>query len=291
MKTLIVGEDSSQLRADVFLAENYTAFARSALSKLFTADMVVINGIPQKAGYKLRIGDTVVVDDSWLVDREFDPIELDVIFEDKNVLVINKPAGVLSHSRGGISLEASVASFLRQYIDPTTEGAGRAGIVHRLDRATSGVMICAKNSATQSFLQKKFHDRKVQKTYQAVVSPKPKHDKAKIDAPIGRDPSHPKMFRVDQRGKSAITDYTIEHVSKSGKFAFLSLNPETGRTHQLRVHMNYLHCPIVGDELYGGVKAPRLLLHAQKLEIEIPDSGIQTFIAPTPVEFEQYATK
>lgn len=288
MKSFVVDENTARMRADVYLAEQYPQFARAALAKLFPADMVVINGRPEKAGYKLKAGDTVVVDDSWLVERDFDPIELPVIYEDDNVLVIDKPAGVLSHARGGLSTEASVASFLRGHIDPTTEGAGRAGIVHRLDRATSGIMICAKNSMAQSFLQKQFHDRKVNKTYIAVLSPIPKHEKAVIDAPIDRDPKRPKSFRVDVHGKSAVTEYEITKKSPESKRALVTFKPQTGRTHQLRVHSAYISCPIVGDEMYDGEKAPRLFLHAASLEIEIPDKGIKTFESSVPAVFLQY---
>ena len=124
----------------------YPQFARSALAKLFTADMVQINGVPEKAGYKLREGEKMTVDDSWLVETEVEDITLPIIYEDDDVLVIDKPAGVLSHSRGGLTREASVASFLRKHIDGLGTG-DRAGIVHRLDRVTSGVNdLCEKRT-------------------------------------------------------------------------------------------------------------------------------------------------
>ncbi len=269
MKTFVVDESAERKRADVFLAEKYPQFARAALAKLFPADKVHINGKPEKAGYKVRLGDKMTVDDSWLVEREFDPIELSILFENDSVIVVDKPSGVLSHARGGLSTEASVASFLRGRVDPTTEGAERREIVHRLDRATSGVMVCAKTSYAQSFLQKQFHDRSIQKTYLAVLSHVPKEPAAIIDAPIGRNLNNPKTFRVDAHGKSAVTEYTVIK-QKSDGTCLVRMHPITGRTHQLRVHAAYISCPIVGDTFYDGKKADRLMLHAHTISVVLP---------------------
>ena len=283
MRILTITEESHRKRADVFLAAHYPQFARSALSKLFSADMVKINNKPEKAGYKLREGEVMSVDDTWLVEKIVEDIELPIIYEDDDVLVIDKPAGVLSHSRGGLTQEASVASFLRSHVDKSMSGE-RAGIVHRLDRVTSGVMICGKNETAMSILQKQFHDHKVKKTYVAVVSKEPKEEKALIDAPIGRDPRMPKRFKVDAHGKVASTQY---EVTKRGKHGYmLRLQPKTGRTHQLRVHLAYINCPIIGDELYDGEKSSRLLLHAQKLEITLPSGEKKVFESKLPKEFE-----
>lgn len=277
-----VDEMHHRMRADVYLAKQYPQFARSALSKLFGADMVLINHVPVKAGYKLREGENMTVDDSWLVDTEVEDIKLPIIYEDDDVLVIDKPAGVLSHSRGGLTREASVASFLRKHLDGLGTGE-RAGIVHRLDRVTSGVMICAKNDAAMKFLQKQFQDRKVNKTYIAVTGKAPKHLKALIDAPIGRDSKNPKQFHVDPHGKVSSTSYEVD-VLKNGKFLW-HLKPATGRTHQLRVHLKYLDCPIIGDEMYGGEAAERLYLHANELELKLPSGKNKTFVSAVPKEF------
>lgn len=304
MKKFKVDETHHRMRADIFLASKYPQFARAALTKLFTADMVQVNGKPEKAGYKLREGEKMTVDDSWLVETEIEDITLPIIYEDADVLVIDKPAGILSHSRGGLTREASVASFLRKHVDglETGERAGpvvdirsatqknslaighnRAGIVHRLDRVTSGVMICAKNEATMKFLQKQFQDRKVHKTYVAVTDKAPKHMKALVDAPIGRDQNNPKQFHVDPHGKVSSTNYEVKQL-KNGNFLW-ELTPLTGRTHQLRVHLKYLVCPIIGDELYGGKAAARLFLHANLLEIKLPSGKTRKFTSTTPKEF------
>ncbi|MEK7472308.1 MAG: RluA family pseudouridine synthase [Patescibacteria group bacterium] len=284
MKTFKVDELHHRMRADVFLATQYPQFARSALAKLFTADMVQINGVPEKAGYKLREGEKMTVDDSWLVETEVEDITLPIIYEDDDVLVIDKPAGVLSHSRGGLTREASVASFLRKHVDGLGTG-DRAGIVHRLDRVTSGVMICAKNEPTMKFLQKQFQDRKVHKTYVAVTDKAPKHMKAMIDAPIGRDQNTPKQFHVDPHGKASSTKYEVKPL-KNGKYLW-ELTPLTGRTHQLRVHLKYLGCPIIGDELYEGTPADRLYLHANLLELKLPSGKPGKFVSALPKGFSK----
>jgi 23S rRNA pseudouridine1911/1915/1917 synthase len=161
----------------------------------------------------------------------------------------------------------------------------RAGIVHRLDRATSGVMICAKTPKALSWLQKQFAERKTKKTYAAVVTGHLNPPEAIIDMPIGRNPRAPATFRVDAQGKSAVTHYKT--VSQGDKYSLVELKPTTGRTHQLRVHLGHLGHPIVGDQMYGGEPAERLFLHAEELEITIQkDSERKVFTAPMPPEFK-----
>jgi len=200
-----------------------------------------------------------------------------IIYEDDNVLVINKPTGLLSMKKGEFSLE------------PTLEDYGL--IVHRLDRDTSGVVILAKNPATQSFLRKQFQDRKTHKTYYAIIPGHLKLDQAKIDLPISRNLKHPTTFLVDPNGKPSQTFYQVEQ--KTNNFSLVKLQPVTGRTHQLRVHLKYLGHPIVGDPVYGDNPEPstRLFLHAYSLEITIPgaESGERrTFIAELPPEFNDF---
>ncbi len=269
------------VRVDKFLAIKHSEYSRAALAKLFTLNLIKIKGEPIQPGHKLRPGTTFEYDLGPL-QAVPDVIPLPVLYEDDNVIVVNKPAGIISHARGRFWQEASVASFIRDRISGF-EGE-RGGIVHRLDRATSGVMICARDEATLKYLQKQFSDRRVEKTYVAVVRGVPEIEHAVIDAPIGRDPKTPKMFRVDADGKAAQTEYKILQ-SRNG-YAMLELKPKTGRTHQLRVHLQYIGLPIVGDELYSGEPYSRLLLHARKLEIDIPVKGLTVFDSPLPDEFE-----
>jgi 23S rRNA pseudouridine1911/1915/1917 synthase len=147
-------------------------------------------------------------------------------------------------------------------------------------------MICAKNEETLKFLQKQFSDRKVQKTYIAVVGGTPNPDEAIIDAPITRNPKNPKTFKVAVEGKSAQTHYKV--LRTVGKYSIVELKPKTGRTHQLRVHLNHINHSIVGDELYSSEKNDRLLLHAYRLSLLLPDGESQEFVAPLPSEIERY---
>lgn len=182
------------------------------------------------------------------------------IYEDENVLVLNKPAGMLSMKKGEWTPEVTLEDY--------------GLLVHRLDRDTSGVVILGKNPAVQKSLRKQFQDRKTHKTYYAIVEGAPKLPEAKIDLPIARNIKHPTTFLVDPNGKPSVTFYKV--LRSAGNYSLVELKPVTGRTHQLRVHLKYLGCPIVGDPIYGSKpktdKKPedRLYLHAKSLEITIP---------------------
>lgn len=271
-------------RLDKALATHYPQYSRAYLARLIDADVVLVNGKSQKAGYRLKEDDQVVMTVDMAEEQIIEDIDLPVLYEDADVLVINKPAGVISHSRGKYWYEPSVASFVRQRGGERADPSDRAGIVHRLDRATSGVMICAKNEAALSFLQKQFSARTVQKSYQAIISGVISPDAAIIDMPIERNPKKPSTFRVGANGKPSQTAYRT--IRQTSRHSLLELTPKTGRTHQLRVHLNYQGKPIVGDVLYGGEEAPRLLLHASQLDILLPDGQRHQFTAPLPKEFD-----
>lgn len=281
MYTIRVSEEFAGKRTDKLLAEQLPQFPRAALQKLFDKELVWLNDRITKPGVKVRKGDRLKADLSPL-DIKIEEIDLPVIFEDGNVLVIDKPSGVISHARGRYFDEPSVASFVRQ---KTGQKGERSGIVHRLDRATSGVMICAKNQDSLSHLQKQFSQRKVRKTYMAVISGSMPTPEGVIDMPIGRNPKVPATFHVTESGKSALTRFRT--VKSNGKHTLLELTPETGRTHQLRVHLAELKHPIVGDELYKGLPAGRLLLHAASLEIGLPGGDRTVFTAALPKEFAE----
>lgn len=272
------------MRLDQYVVQERPRLSRAFAVKLIDEGAVRVNGKPEKPGYKVRVSDEIEIDFDEASLDIIPEIELPILYEDDDVIVINKPTGVISHARGRYWDEASVASFVRQRV-ADMEG-DRAGIVHRLDRATSGVMICAKNQAALSMLQKQFSQRKTKKTYTAIVQGTMKLPSALIDMPIERNPKAPSTFRVGANGKSAQTYY--ETLKTTKKYSLLELKPETGRTHQLRVHLEKQGHPIVGDPLYKGEAAPRLFLHAHKLEITIPkDSERKVFEAPIPPEFEE----
>lgn len=270
------------MRLDAYMAEYWPEHSRSVWQKYIQAGYVTVNGAVETSTKKLLGEDDAVAFDIPSAP-DFAEQTLPVLYEDDNVIVINKPAGVLSHSKGALNDEFTVAEFFRQH---TTYGleSNRPGIIHRLDRDTSGVMIGAKNPATASLLQRQFSDRKVKKTYIAKVAGHPKNPVALVDLPIGRHPSAPSTFRVDAKGKPAETSYEV--IAENTSTSLVKLQPRTGRTHQLRVHMQYLGTPIVGDRVYGK-EADRLYLHAYQLEITIPSGDRRVFTADVPPEFYQ----
>ena len=275
------------MRLDQYVAEKNPSLSRSYVAKLIEGGNVLVNGEPNKPGYRLREKDAVAMNFNIEQLQQIEDIDLPIIYEDRSVVVIDKPAGVISHSRGKYWYEPSVASFMRQL---TGQEGDRTGIVHRLDRATSGVMICAKNQLALSFLQKQFSERKVQKTYRAIVKGHLKPAEAIIDMPIERNPKAPATFRVGANGKPAQTTYQVVRLNID--YDEVELRPATGRTHQLRVHLAHQGHPIVGDQLYGGEAAERLFLHAHKLTIVLPDTSQPvTFEAPVPAAFKQLMGK
>lgn len=273
-------QQSSKKRLDSEIAARYPEFSRSTWQKYIKAGYVSINGeVATSTKQDILETDAIAINIPDAVD--FSKDSLPIVFIDDNVIVINKPVGILSHSKGAMDDEFTVAEFFRGYTTYNID-SNRPGIIHRLDRDTSGIMIGARNEQTALMLQKQFADRKTKKTYIAIVIGEPKSPRAQIDLPIGRNPSAPSTFRVDVKGKSAITTYDV--LASNGKESLVRLQPKTGRTHQLRVHMKYIGTPIKGDKVYGKA-GDRLFLHAKSLEITIPESDRKTFDAPVPQEF------
>ena len=274
-------------RLDKAVAVAYPEYSRSSIEKLIEAGDILVNGKPVKAKYKLKSADKITTDFSSLTAPIAD-IELTIIYEDENVVVINKPAGILAHSKGTFNLEPTVASWLKSKYGDNSDfwQNNRAGIVHRLDRATSGVMICAKTQEAQKFLQKQFARRNVKKTYLALVERHLKEQEAIIKLPIERNPKKPQTFRIGANGKPAETYYRVRQRFTNNDL--VDLMPRTGRTHQLRVHMTYLGHPIVNDHVYSKLKPRgRMFLHAAKLEITLPHSERRVFEAPLPNDLQQ----
>jgi 23S rRNA pseudouridine1911/1915/1917 synthase len=278
-------------RLDQRVVSLLPTLSRSFAVKLIEEGKVTVNGVvATRGGQKLRQTDEVVVDFKP-ADFTIPDIDLPVLYEDDDCVVISKSIGLLTHSKGAYNPEPSVATWLhnrikdKRLLEQDKDSLNhRAGIVHRLDRATSGVMICAKTPAALKYLQRQFAQRKTKKTYAAVIAGELDPAEAIVDMPVERNPKAPATFRVGAQGKPAVTHYKT--VATNGRYSLLELKPETGRTHQLRVHLAALKHPIVGDTLYGGQPADRLYLHAEQLEITIPkDHERRIFTAPQPPEF------
>lgn len=294
-------EVSRAERLDMRIIAMHPTLTRSAAVRLITNGKVLVNDVlANKAGFKLKAGDNIVVDYDENAILNAPDIDLTVLYEDDDCIVIEKPVGILTHSKGIFHPEASVGSWLGRHLannpdnkllDLEREVAlgspnnPRAGIVHRLDRATSGILICAKTPEALAWLQKQFADRKVKKTYIAVINGTLEPQEAIIDMPIERNPKIPQMFRVGANGKRAITHYKV--IQEGNDKSLVELKPHTGRTHQLRVHMAQQKHPIIGDTFYGGEPADRLYLHAHELEITLLSKETKTFTSILPKGFAE----
>lgn len=267
-------------RLDSALAERFPDTSRSTWQKLIKSGQVQVNSrVVTTPKFEVNESDSIKAQSPQATD--FSDHTLPILYQDDDVIVINKPVGVLTHSKGALHSEFTVADFFRKYTTFHTN-TDRPGIVHRLDRDTSGVIVGARSPEAGEWLQKQFANRKAKKTYLAIVTGRLKEASARIELPIGRHPKSPSTFRVDPNGKSATTTYTTLATKDNESLVWLS--PLTGRTHQLRVHMQYLATPILGDRVYG-TPADRLYLHAYKLEIQLPSGQQKTFTAPIPAEF------
>lgn len=260
------------IRLDCALAKKYPKYSRSTLQKFIknsqvSVDHEIINRpsclIPIDAALDLKI---------FVPENTPAP---PIIYEDRYITVFDKPAGMLSMSKGAYNPEACVADY--------------GLLVHRLDRLTSGVIITAKDNKTKAFLQKQFAERRCKKSYIAVVKGKPNVEHAMINIPIARNFKKPTTFLPDLKGREALTEYKV--LASNSKYSLLELKPQTGRTHQLRVHLKYLGTPILGDPIYGCDEEnyPRMFLHAASLEITIPSAPNnlrKTFTSPLPEIFK-----
>lgn len=274
-------EDSGRL--DGVIAK-HQGVSRSFVNVLFDQGKVTLNGkVVYKTSTIVHPEDTIGLDYSPTATEDIPSITLEILYEDDDCLVVVKPSGVLTHSKGVFNPEASVSTFIRPYTTGMEDNRG--GIVHRLDRITSGLLICAKNENALKLLQDQFAERKAKKTYIAVVQGTLNEPEAIIDMPIERNPKKPQTFRVAPNGKKAQTAYKV--LKTNDKYSLVELRPTTGRTHQLRVHLSQLDHPIVGDVLYGGKPFDRTYLHALSLELTLPNKEHKTFIAPLPQSFNK----
>ncbi|MGE5462710.1 MAG: RluA family pseudouridine synthase [Syntrophothermus sp.] len=289
-------EKKTPERLDKFLVEQLQEFSRSRLQGLISDGFVEVDGrLAKKAGQTLESGSVVMVriPPAAPTDLIAEDIPLDILFENEDLIVINKPAGMVVHPAVGHASGTLVNAVLGY--DPEIEGIGgeeRPGVVHRLDKETSGVILLAKNERAHRWLQDQFRLRMTEKTYLALVDGKPPTPSGRVEAYIGRDPSHRKRMAIvpESRGREAISEYKTLESFRS--HTLLEFHPLTGRTHQIRLHCAFLGCPIVGDEIYGrkkpSIPMDRHFLHAWRLKILLPGEKTPMFFeAPLPEELEQ----
>ncbi len=274
----------TKVRLDIYLSTKFdTTISRSLWQKYIKAGYVSVNNkVATTPKFEVDETDEIALN---LPEKEQADVDLPILYEDDDVIVVNKPSGLLTHAKGGLSDEPTVAEIIRPKTSFATD-TDRPGIVHRLDRDTSGLLIIAKNPESAAHLQRQFAERTAKKTYIAITDGKPKLNAAKIDLPIGRNPSAPSTFRIDPNGKPAQTTYHV--LAENDAQSLVELKPTTGRTHQLRVHLAHLNAPILGDRVYGKSSDCRMMLHAQKLEITLPSGERKVFEAAVPDEFKKF---
>jgi 23S rRNA pseudouridine1911/1915/1917 synthase len=290
IKLEVQSADAGQ-RLDRFLAQALPAFSRARLQTLIREKFVTVNGKPARPRDPVRARAIVEVREPAVtkIDAQPEPMPLDILFEDDDLLVLNKPAGVVVHPGAGHQQHTLVNALLGHCKNLSgIGGKERPGIVHRLDKDTSGVLVIAKNDATHRDLSKQFAERTTGKTYLAVVAGRPRQKAGTIDAPIARHPVHRQRMSIARRaGRPAKTDYRV--LESNGDVSLLECTIHTGRTHQIRVHLHHLGHPVFGDKLYGGKRAgnfPRQMLHAWKLSFRHPRTGeSMSFTASVPTDF------
>ena len=268
--------DEPGVRLDRYLCRKLAELSRTRIQKLISDGYITVNGGAAKAGLKLDAGDRlkVVLPPPPPSPLTPEAMPLDIIYEDDDLLVVDKPAGLIVHPAPGHRAHTLVNAILSRIPRlAALSDSLRPGIVHRLDRDTSGVMVVAKSSLAQTKLAEQFKARSVAKAYLVLVKGRLTPENGIIEAPIGRDPRDRKRMAVVAKGREARTEYRV--IKYIGDYTLLEVKPETGRTHQIRVHFSAIGYPVVGDKVYG-VKSPflsRQFLHASRLGFKLPSSG------------------
>jgi 23S rRNA pseudouridine1911/1915/1917 synthase len=289
--------DASKVRLDKFLADQVSELSRSAAQRLITGGQVTVDGELVKPSHKVRQGEEVVLLLPAEESLELLPeaIPLDIVYEDQALLVVNKPAGMVVHPAPGHSGGTLVNAVLAYCPELVASDDERPGIVHRLDRDTSGLILVAKSEKSRRALQRQFKERQVHKAYLALLDGHLQPAWGRIEARVGRDPHHRQRMTVLAGGREAATEYhVLEQYAHqvgpaAGDYTLVEAEPVTGRTHQIRVHFASIGHPVVGDEVYGrrrtSLPVPRHFLHARRLGFKHPSTGqLLELEAPLPEE-------
>ena len=295
--SLVVPKEAARLRLDQFLARELPQFSRSRIQQLIRKHFVTLNSSPARPRDLVRAGDRIEINEPPPEKIDIQPaaIPLNVLYEDEDLIVINKPAGLVVHPGAGHREHTLVNALLNHC--PTLSGIGgkeRPGIVHRLDKETSGCIVIAKNDDAHRGLSLQFAARTVEKIYLALVGGKLRRNAGVIEEKIARHPVDRQRMRVTaSRGRAAMTEYRV--VRSSGEMSLIECRLHSGRTHQIRVHLHYLGHPVLGDKIYApkvAKKFPRQMLHAWKLGFQHPRTGEwKVFQAPLPDDFADAMTR
>ena len=294
MEKVVVEENTQKKRIDSYIVDKNINLSRTTIKRLLDEGKILVNGKKQKPSYKPEVGDIITIEIPEPEEVELKPqdIPIDVIYEDKDIIVVNKPKGMVVHPANGNPDGTLVNAILAKCKDSLSGIGGeiRPGIVHRLDKDTSGLLIIAKNDQAHINMSKQIQDRKVIKKYIALVKGVIGENTATIDMPIARSTKDRKKMAVDPKGKEAITHYKV--LQRYDKYTLLEIKIDTGRTHQIRVHMSYIGHPVVGDMQYSNGKnefgIEGQMLHSKYLEFDHPITGKRLKLeAPLPEYFEQ----
>lgn len=282
-------------RLDKLVAAHLPDLSRTQVQAIIRSGQVTVDGEAVKPGIKLRGGEhiRVTVTEQAAPVVEAEAIDLNVVYEDDELAVIDKPAGMVVHPATGNESGTLVNALLARWPqiasmdDPDERRGERRGIVHRLDKDTSGLLVIAKTAAALQHLMAQFQARTVEKTYLALLERTPRTPTGRIEAPIGRDPKQRKRMAVLRSGKPAVTEFNVIDDNFRDHAALVEFNLLTGRTHQIRVHAAFINCPVIGDRVYGfrkqRIRMKRLFLHAHRLSFDHPTSGERlTFESPLP---------
>ena len=299
METVIVKENNQKKRLDSFISEECGLnLSRTMVKKLLDEEKILVNNKLQKASYKPEIGDILTIDipKPKEIKLEAQDIPVPVVYEDNDIIVVNKPKGMVVHPANGNPDGTLVNAILAMCKDSLSGIGGeiRPGIVHRLDKDTSGLLIVAKNDLAHMNMSKQIQERKVTKKYIALVKGNVPEDEATIHMPIARSTKDRKKMAVDAKGKDAITHFKV--LKRYGKYTLLELKIDTGRTHQIRVHMSYIRHPVVGDMVYSNGKnefgVEGQMLHAKSLEFKHPVTNKEMHLeAELPEYFKKVLAK
>ncbi|HLU34755.1 MAG TPA: RluA family pseudouridine synthase [Thermomicrobiales bacterium] len=285
------------MRLDKYVASQLPDLSRTYLQQLITEGRLLVDGQVRRAAFKMTPGQVVTLSLPPTEDFELEAqdIPLDIIFEDDDILLINKPAAMVVHPAPGHPRDTLVNAVLHHAPSISIQGSNRPGIIHRLDKDTSGVMVIAKSNRAQMSLAEQWQERSVIKRYTTLVAGVVEEDSATIDAPIGRNTVNRQQMTTTRSGREAITHFTV--VERFEDTTLLDVQIETGRTHQIRVHLAFIGFPVVGDALYGNKVSARIaerlgverqFLHASSLGIRVPSSNEhRTFDAPLPAEMAE----
>lgn len=291
MKNVIVNENDKGKRLDIYIAENFNELSRTMIKKLIESNNILVNDKSEKVSYKVQANDNISIDipEAKETKLKAQEIPLDIIYEDSDIIVINKPKGMVVHPANGNYTGTLVNALLYRCKDSLSGigGEKRPGIVHRLDKDTSGVLIVAKCDKAHLNISEQIKNHKVKKTYIALVKGIVKDNEATIDMPIGRSKKDRKKMDIDKNGKNAITHFKV--LKRYQGYTLLKVNIETGRTHQIRVHLSTIGYPIVGDGVYSNGKnefnVEGQMLHAESIEFVHPITGEKMKIEATLPEY------